>query len=70
MVEENEEITIMIIVVNILSWIGHGRKDYQNDKRVEGWKKIDFFNLLFLFLFLLHIQMTQPINCNQVFSLS
>ena len=59
---------IMIIVINILIWIGYWRKEFQNDRRVEGWMKIDFFNLLFLFfLFLLHRQMAQPINCNQVF---
>ena len=41
---------IMIKVVNIMIWISHGREEFQNDKMVEGWTKIDFFNLLFFFV--------------------
>ena len=49
----DEKWPIMIIVVNILIWIGHERKEFQNDRRVEGWMKIDFFNL-FIFIFVAH----------------
>ena len=49
---------IMIIVIKILIWIDHERKEFQNDGRGEEWMKIE--------LFLLHIND----SINQFISLS